>query len=210
MPRYIEVVGDYDDEVEGADVMGYAGPMGNFQGGASVVGYNAQGYPMVVGATPAQRRQVQVPHGSSLVQVRQPGWRRSQLAPGVIAPDEGLLTLPMGNFTFSVANGQTNTFQGQVQKPFRGERFLIRVVRTGTSATGTIQALIFVGTDLMQLSTDLVDIESLATPQAFGARMSMKPCQPGVFVKVVSSLSTALTSTDTISVSLQLLGRNVH
>ena len=40
-----------------------------------------------------------------------------QLAPGVQAPDQGLLTLPMGNFTFTLA-AQTNTFQGSGPEAF--------------------------------------------------------------------------------------------
>ncbi len=202
MARQFEVIGD--DEVEGdvmGDVMGYGGPMGNYDGGAQVVGHDENGYPIVVGA----RR----PRGQHQVMVTKPGWRRGQLAPGVIAPDQGLLTLPMGNFTFALA-AQTNTFQGQVQKPFRGERWLIRVVRAGTSATGTILAQLFVGTDLAMLDVQPVDLESLANPQAFGVRMTMKPAQPGVFIRAVCTLSTPLTTTDTISVSLQLLGRNIH
>lgn len=200
--RQFEVIGDVmgedDDDVQG-DVMGYSGP-GPRQT-AQVVGYDEEGYPVVVGRAGARRR--------PQVILEKPGWRQGQLAPGVIAPDEGLLTLPMGSFTFT-ASAQTNTFQGQVQKPFRGERFLIRVVRTGTTATGTILAQLFVGTDLAMLDVAPVDLESLANPQAFGVRLTMKPAQPGVFIRALCTLDTVLTTTDTIKVSLQLLGRNIH
>lgn len=194
MSRHFDVVG-YDD-VEG-DVMGDV--MGE---DAEVVGHDSNGYPIVVTGRAGRR-------GRSTVQVQRPGWRNGQLAPGVIAPDQGLLTLPMGNFTYTAA-AQTNTFQGQVQKPFRGERWLSRVVRTGTTATGTILAQLFVGTDLAMLDTNSVDLESLSNPGAFGVRMTMKPAQPGVFIKAITTLSVVLTTTDTIAVSLQLLGRNIH
>ena len=128
MGRHFDVVGD-DGDVEGADVMGDV--MGDFtsdyEGGAQVVGYTDEGYPMVVGK--GRRRR------GPQVQLTQPGWRRGQLAPGVIAPDQGLLPLPMGSFTYNLGN-QINTFQGQLQKPFRGERLLVSVVRTGTTAVG--------------------------------------------------------------------------
>jgi hypothetical protein len=201
--RHFEVVGDDDDDgVQGdvmGDVMGYGG---NGYQGAAVVGYDGNGYPIVVGKA---RR----PPGQHQVQVQKPGWRQGQLAPGVIAPDQGLLTLPMGSFTYT-ASAQTNTFQGQVQKPFRGERWLTRVVRAGTTSTGTILAQIFVGTDLAMLDVAPVDLESLGSPQAFGVRLTMKPAQPGVFIRAITSLDTVLTTTDTIKVSLQLLGRNIH
>jgi hypothetical protein len=209
MARRFEVIGEdeYGDNLSGdvmgarGDVMGYGGPMGNYDGNVAVLGYTPSGYPIVSGAGRAR--------GYSNVQVHKPGWRESQLAPGVIAPDQGLLTLPMGNFTYTAAL-QTNTFQGQVQKPFRGERFLSRVVRTGTTAIGTILAQIFVGTDLSQLDVASVDLESISNPQAFGVRLTMKPAQPGVFIRVITTLSVVLTTTDTIAVSLQLLGRNIH
>lgn len=198
MARHFEVIGDVMGDVMGDDDVDGYDPTVEQQ--AQVVGYDENNYPIVMnGAAPAGAR----------VRVRKPNWRRGQLAPGVIAPDQGLLTLPMGSFTYT-ATAQTNTFQGQVQKPFRGERFLIRVVRTGTSATGTILAQIFVGTDLAMLDVSPVDLESLANPQAFGVRLTMKPAQPGVFIRAVTSLDTAITSTDTIKATLQLLGRNIH
>lgn len=204
--RQFEVIGD-DDDVEGdvmGDVMGYAGPMGNYGSSAQVIGHDDEGNEIVVG-----KRRVGKRRRGSLVSIQKPDWRQSQLAPGVIAPDQGLLTLPMGTFTFTAA-AQINTFQGQVQKPFRGERWLIRVVRTGASATGTLLSQLFVGTDLSQLDVAPVDLEALANPNAFGVRLTMKPAQPGVIIRAVTTLSVALAGADTIQVTLQLLGRNIH
>jgi hypothetical protein len=207
MARNFEVIGEDDDvsgDVMGGDVMGgYAGPMGDYESSAQVVGYTDQGYPIVSGA-PKRRRP-----GSANVNIVKPGWRQGQLAPGVIAPDQGLLPLPMGNFTFT-ATAQTNTFQGQLQKPFRGERILVTTVRTGTTAVGRILAQIFVGTDLSALDIQPIDIEQLGAGNAFGVRLTMKPAQPGVFIRFVCTLSSALTTTDTIFASMQLLGRNIH
>jgi hypothetical protein len=203
MSRQFEVIGD--DEVEGdvmGDVMGYGGPMGDYEGGGSqVVGYDDEGYPVVAGARRRKRR--------PQIALSKPGWRQGQLAPGVIAPDQGLLSLPMGNFTFTLA-AQTFTFQGQLQKPFRGERLLVTTVRTGVSAVGRIMGQIFVGSDLAALDVPPVDIEQLGQPTAFGVRMTMKPAQPGVFIRIVSSLSNALAGADTIFCTIQLLGRLVH
>jgi hypothetical protein len=194
MQRRFEVVGDVlgQDEVDGADVMGHIAPQ--------VVGYDDQGYAIVVGAPRARRTRISV---------QRPDWRAGQLAPGVIAPDEGMETLPMGNFTYT-ASAQVNTFQGQVQKPFRGERWLIRVVRTGASATGVILAQLFAGTDLAQLDVAPIDLESLAAGGNFGTRLTHKPIQPGVFMRAITTLSSAVAGTDTIFTSLQLLGRNVR
>lgn len=205
--RHFEVVGDEDQDVEGdvmgGDVMGYDGPMGGYEGGAEVVGHDDYGYPIVVGA---RRRG---PRRRPMVALSKPGWRQGQLAPGVIAPDQGLLPLPMGNFTFAAA-AQTFTFSGQIQKPFRGERLLVTTVRTGASATGRLLGQPFVGTDLALLDINPIDIEQIGALNAFGVRLTMKPAQPGVFIRIVTSLSNALTGTDTIFASVQLLGRNIH
>jgi hypothetical protein len=206
MARHFEVIGDDDGEVEGdvmGDVMGYAGPMGDYEGDAQVVGYDDQGYPIVVGKRARGRRR------RPMVALQKPGWRQGQIAPGVIAPDQGLLPLPMGNFQFALA-AQTNTFQGQIQKPFRGERLLVTTVRTGASAVGRILGNIFVGTDLAQLDVPPIDIEQVGNPAAFGVRLTMKPAQPGVFIRIVCSLSTPLAGADTIFASVTLLGRNIH
>lgn len=191
MARHFEVIGE-DDDVAGdvmGDVMGYQT--------STVVGYDDEGYPIVSG--PRKRK----------IAITKPGWRNSTLAPGVIAPDQGLLTLPMGSFTF-IAAAQLFTFQGQVQKPFRGERLLVTTVRTGTTAVGRIMGQIFVGSDLAALDVPPVDIEQLGSPSAFGVRMAMKPAQPGVFIRIVCALSTVLTTTDNIFCTVQLLGRNIH
>lgn len=199
MARRMEVVG-YDDEdgvsgdVMGQSVLGIA---------AQVVGWDDNGYPIVVHGAPP-RRGARRP----TVQLTKPGWRQPVLAPGVNAPDEGMETLPMGNFTYTLA-AQTNTFSGQVQVPFRGERWLIRVVRTGASAVGVILAQLFMGKDLAQLDVAPIDLESLANPGSFGTRLTHKPVQPGVFIRAITSLSSALAGGDTIFVSLQLIGRDI-
>lgn len=187
-------------DVMGADVMGYQRPYHRMHGGAV---WGPARYP-VVGAGPANQ---------ALVRVTRPPWRARQLAPGVIAPDQGLLPLPMhgttGTDTFT-ATVNPITFQGQIQKPFRGERLLVRTVRTGTSAVGILTAQLFVGTDLQQLDVQGFDVESVGAVTGFGVRLTMKPAQPGVFIRLVVTLAPVLTTTDTVLTSITLLGRNVH
>lgn len=198
MARRMEVIGDVmgydDDDGVSGDVMGVA---------AQVVGYDDNGYPIVVTGAPPRGK-----GGRHLVRVQKPGWRQPVLAPGVNAPDEGMETLPMGEFTYVLA-AQTNTFSGQVQVPFRGERWLISVVRTGASATGRIMGQIFMGKDLAQLDVARVDLEALAAGGNFGTRLTHKPVQPGVFIRAITGLSNALAGADTIFVTLQLIGRDI-
>ena len=215
----MEVIGEdgevYEVDVEGdvmGDVMGYAGPMGDYEGSA-LVGYDYGGSPLVIGAARRPMKKVIRKSGRSPILVRQPGWRRSQVAPGVIAPDQGMLPLPMpgngGTQTFtSVLN--TITFQGSLQKPFRGERLLVSVVRTGASAVGRLMGQLFVGTDLQQADIPPMDIELVGDPAGFGLRLTMKPAQPGVLIRIHTTLSVPLVAPDTIQVNVQLNGRIVQ
>ncbi len=218
MTQHFEVIGDdedeYDDEdVEGA-IMGYAGPMGDWEGEeveGQVLGYDEYGEPVVVGAR-GRRGRRRRRRGVSRIAVRRPTWRGRQLAPGVIAPDQGMLPLPLAGTPSSTFDVNINaiTFEGQIQKPFRGERLLVSTVRTGTTAVGRLIAQLFVGTDLNQLDVPGFDAEQIGDPNAFGVRLAMKPAQPGVFIRLVTTLSTPLTTTDTIFATVSILGRNIH
>jgi len=185
--------------------------------GMQVVGHYDDGTPMVVTGDVAGRAMPRPPalrrHAAmARVPVQKPAWRQPQLAPGVIAPDEGLVPLPLqgvGGSTFTSAITQI-IFQGQLQKPFRGERLLVDVVRTGTSAVGRLMTQIFIGTDLQQADILPVNAQTIGAITGFGIRLTMKPAQPGVLIRLLTTLSTPLTGSDTIFASVDLLGRIVH
>lgn len=173
-----------------------------------VVGYDEDGnevYGDVMGAAAKQRR---------LAIPKRPDWRK-QLAPGVIQPDEGMVPLPLQPLTasgiFSATSGQSITYQGQLQKPYRPERLLVSVVRTGTTATARLLGLLWVGTDLQQADIFGFDIELFGAATAFGTRLTCKAAQPGVLIRlVVSATPSAPTGTDTIVCNVSFAGRVVH
>jgi hypothetical protein len=200
--------------------------------GFEVVGYDLEGAPIVehvadgdvmgdygpvdgdvMGAAAANARHLR--GGRKMRIPPRPQWR-NQLAPGVIQPDEGMVPLPMialagspaGTFTSTV---NQITFQGQLQKPFRGERLLVSVVRTGTDATGILLTQLFVGTDLQGAEISGWDAEVIGSPTAFGTRLTMKPAEPGVQIRFIVTLSGAMTvTTSSIFASFTVLGRIVH
>lgn len=190
-----------------------------------VVGYDLDGDPiyqgdlngdvMGVGAAAPAHHPVRHPRHRHHRLPPKPSWRE-QLAPGVIQPDEGMVPLPLsgqqgspaGTFSSTLS---TITFQGQLQKPYRAERLLTSVVRTGTTATGRLLAQLFIGTDLQQADIAGWDVELIGAATAFGTRLTCKAAEPGVFVRlVVTNTGTALTGTDTIFATLQFLGRIIH
>lgn len=146
------------------------------------------------------------------VPVKRAGWRKRQLAPGVQAPDQGMypLGLTPSNGTGIFAAGISEIqYTGQLQKPFRGERVMARVVRTGATATGTLLAQLFVGTDLQQASIRGINIENIGDVQGFGVRLTMVPAQPGVVLTFVVRPTLVPTAPDTISLDMEVLGRIV-
>lgn len=160
----------------------------------------------------AGRRSRRRKKGKTMVAVQRAGWRDGQLAPGVQTPQTGLLPLPLSGpvtNTFALAV-QAITFQGVMQKPFRGERLLVDVVRTGTTATGRLLGQLFVGTDLQQADLAGLDLQQIGQSNAFGVRLTMTAAQPGVWIRIPTVLSNAIAGTDTIFVTMQLLGQITH
>jgi hypothetical protein len=184
--------------------------------GFEVVGHHDDGTPIVADVTGDMDGEVMGAgrRGRMMRIPPRPNWR-NQLAPGVIQPDEGMVPLPLaaqagtppGTF---VAALPSITFQGQLQKPFRGERFLVSVVRNGASATGRLLTQLFVGTDLQQAEIAGWDIELIGQANAFGTRLTTKAAEPGVFIRTVITLSAPPTGTDSIFASIVVLGRVIH
>lgn len=144
----------------------------------------------------------------------QADWRSGQLAPGVMAPDEGMVPLPLtplqngGLFAVGVSN---ITFQGQLQKPYRAERVIATTAKTIAAGTGPrILAQFFVGTDLQMADIAGIDIEAIGAPTAFGTRMTLLQAPPGVLIRVPCTLTAPLTGTDTILLTQFFLGRVIH
>jgi hypothetical protein len=156
------------------------------------------------------------PARPSSVQVQRSGWRRGQLAPGVQTPDEGMHPLPLSplqNNGAYVAAFPSITFQGQIQKPFRCERLLAVAVRvnTGGTAVGRILGQFFVGVDLQQAEIFGMDVELIGSPTAFGTRMTLHQAEPGVLIRVITSITLVPTPADTVTLpGMLFFGRVVH
>jgi len=192
----------------GFEVVGY-----DVEGNAIVGEVMGDGYGLdgeVMGAALARPR-----HARSIRIPPKPGWR-NQLAPGVIQPDEGLVPLPMTATAGSPAGTFTSTlpqitFQGQLQKPFRAERLLVSVVRTGTDATGRLLTQLFVGTDLQGAEIAGWDAELIGQANSFGTRLTCKAAEPGVQIRLIVTLSNAMTvTTSSVFATMLFLGRIVH
>lgn len=147
-----------------------------------------------------------------------PDWREGQLAPGIYGPQQGLELLTMtpnlNNGVFDTTNiGAVIQFTARPQRPYRAERLIAFVNRTpdagGVIPPGFVLANgIFVGTKLQQLTRGDFNVEIFG-PTAFGVRMSLEQAEPGIDITIDVRLSVAPTTTQTVGVSLQFLGRSL-
>ena len=189
---------DYD-EVEGDDVLGddVLGDEEDFQ---------------VVGAVrrPVRRlRAARAPVRRGMMLTR-PRWR-NQLAPGVPIPGQRLqplqLTPSANNGVFAAAFTNIN-FVARPQVPFRAERILASVRRSGAAGILVLALNVFVGRQmqLVELGNGF-DIEFFG-PTAFGVRLALDACEPGVEIRIGCSTSAVPAGADTLATSILLLGRS--
>jgi hypothetical protein len=139
-----------------------------------------------------------------------PRWR-NELAPGVPVPGYGVFPIPLtpqtgsGIFTAAIANIEYRTV---AQIPFRGERLVANIARSATA--GGSQVLCTNGVHIgirPQIGVlgpmNLEDFQATA----FGVRMVMQPATQGAEIRVFAFVQPALAGTQTIALSLQILGR---
>jgi hypothetical protein len=140
-----------------------------------------------------------------------PKWR-NQMAPGVPVPGYGVYPIPLtplaANGIFTAGNTQIE-YRAVAQIPFRGERLLARVGRVGTTAAG---ALVFANNGVhigIRPQVGVLGPINLEDYQAgaFGVRMVMQPATQGAEIRVFAFVNPAVTGTDTLALSLQILGR---
>jgi hypothetical protein len=185
---YDELEGE--DELEGDDVLG-----------DDVLGMTLVGAGRRRHAAPARHRAAKP----------KPRWR-NQMAPGVPVPGYGVFPIPLtpntNNGIFTGGNTQIE-YRAVAQIPFRGERLLARVGRVGTTAAG---ALVFANNGVhigIRPQVGVLGPINLEDYQAgaFGVRMVMQPATQGAEIRVFAFVNPAVTGTDTLALSLQILGR---
>lgn len=141
---------------------------------------------------------------------KKPRWR-NRLAPGVPVPDYGVFPVPLtpltasGVFSSAVAN---ITYSTIAQVPFRGERLLSRVARSGAAGVNVFaQNGVFIGIRPQIGVLGAINLENYDST-AFGVRMVMQAAEQGAQLQVFAFINPAITSTvDTLALSIEILGR---
>lgn len=183
-----------DSELDGDDMDGD-------ELGDSVLGDSVLGMALVGAAKRAARKQ----HRSK------PRWREN-LAPGVPNPGYGVFPVPMtpqaANGIFTGGNTQIE-YKAVTQVPFRGERMLVRVGRNGATANGALvfaQNGVFVGIRPQVGVLGAINLEDYSA-NAFGVRLVMQAATQGAEIRIFAFVNPAVTGTDTLALSIQILGR---
>ncbi len=195
-----------DDELDGDELDTFE-LSGTYGVGDDVLGDDILGAALV-GA--ARRRRAIARHRGGGGAAR-PKWRR-QLAPGVPEPGYGVFPIPLtpvaanGVFTGGVANIE---FRAVAQIPFRGERLVTGIARNGASALGALAFAnngVHIGIRPQVGVLGPINLETFAR-DSFGVRMVMQPATQGAEIRVFAFVNPPLTGTDTLALSLEILGR---
>lgn len=166
-------------------------------------------------AHPAAHMMVHPPPAPAVVS---PPWR-PMVAPGSPPLGEGHVAIPLtaetfggqwGNGTVGAPSGTTIIFSGRPQKPFKAARLIVRGTKSGPTAIGNLIGQQFVGTDLQQGELGNVDLESIGAATAFDTWISWKQAEPGVWIRIQSTLTAFPTGADFETYTITVLGHYLH
>ena len=134
-------------------------------------------------------------------------------APGAPAIAEMMLPLGFGSFTFTAGGPTTITLTATPQLAFRGERLIISSTATNPPGGADANALFVVDDLKVGQRSQLVSASALPASAfsavAFGVRLAVDPCAPGILISLkISYIGAALTGTDTATVTAVVLGRS--
>jgi hypothetical protein len=158
-------------------------------------------------------------HGAPDPSATSAPWR-AMMAPGSPPLGEGHVPIPLNPETFGGSWGNTTgggapagtqiTFSARPQKPFKTSRLLIRGTKSGTTAIGNLIGQVYIGTDLQQGEVGNIDLESLGAANAFDTWVSFKQAEPGVWIRVLGTLTAFPTGTDFESYTVTAIGHYLH
>lgn len=192
----------YDDELDGDEY--------DFEtSGDDILGDDVLGDMALVGARRGRRRRIARRRRRRMR--RKPSWR-NRLAPGVPLPGEGLEPLPLvpsaNNGIFNAATPLIS-FTARPQAPFRAERLLATVRRTGAAGILVLANNIFIGRELQLVQTGSFDIEFFS-PTAFGVRLNLVASTPGIDIRIDCAASAVVPAMESLACSLMFLGRTIR
>lgn len=129
--------------------------------------------------------------------------------PGVPMPGVRLQPLGLGATAFTAASGTILNLTAQPQRPFKGQRLVIDITRTGATATGlvTVSRLDIGTANQMVASTSLAASAFAAT--AFDVNLQLDPATPGITITLQLAISVAPGGADRVDCAAVIMGTAV-
>jgi hypothetical protein len=126
--------------------------------------------------------------------------------PGVPAPGARLQPLGLGSTAFTSTSGTLLQLVAQPQRPFKGQRMILDITRTGTTSTGLVTvSRLDVGTQNQMVGTGAISAAAFGAG-AFDANVFLDPATPGVNITVQLNISSAPTTTDRVDIGGTIFG----
>jgi hypothetical protein len=126
--------------------------------------------------------------------------------PGVPTPTQARQPLGLTNVVFTAASAQLLAMTGLPQRPFRGRRLVLNVLRTaGAAAIGVNVVAIMTGQTNEMAGQQPTFAEAFG-PLATDMVMQMQPAGPGITISVQCATTAAPAGADTVTVQGQILG----
>lgn len=124
-------------------------------------------------------------------------------------PGARLQPLGFGASAFTAASGTVLSLQATPQRPFKGQRLVVDITRTGASATGLITITrLDVGTANQLVSSGPLSAAAFAAT-AFDVNLQLDPATPGILIVVQFAISAAPAAADRVDFSATMFGTAV-
>lgn len=129
--------------------------------------------------------------------------------PGVPMPGIRLQPLGLGATAFTATSGTILQLQAMPQRPFKGQRLVLDITRTGASATGLVTITrLDIGTANQLVSSGALSAGAFAAT-AFDVNLQLDPATPGITITVQLAISVAPGAADRVDVGGTILGTSV-
>lgn len=126
--------------------------------------------------------------------------------PGVPMPGARLQPLGLGATAFTNVSGTVLSLQAQPQRPFKGQRLVIDITRTGPTATGLVTVnRLDIGTSNQLVSSGALSAAAF-TPQAVDVNLELDPATPGITITVQLAITAAPGVGDRVDVGGTIFG----
>ena len=162
-----------------------------------------------MGSLEIGRRRFRRRRSRSAAPRRMPGRRLIPRIPGVPMPGARLQPLGIGSSAFTLTSGTVLSLTARPQRPFKGQRLVVDISRTGATATGLVTITrLDVGTANQLVSSGSLIAGAFAAT-AFDVNLQLDPATPGIDVTVQFNISVAPAGTDRVDFGGVILGTTI-